>query len=162
FRPLRPRIVRGALEWRLRQNLKLDEALAAMAHRGADAIGSRVAAADDHHVLALGGDEVAIAMAVQQTLRVRRQEIHREVRAPAHKPAGPEPITATFFPVRAFGGSAVTQPSSQPWSMIAHSMFLIVTGGSLMPSTHEPSHGAGHTRPVNSGKLFVLCSRASA
>ena len=43
--------------------------------------------------------------------------------------------------------------------MIAHSMFLIVTGGSLMPSTQEPSHGAGQTRPVNSGKLFVLCSR---
>ena len=31
-----------------------------------------------------------------------------------------------------------------------------------MPSTHEPSHGAGQTRPVNSGKLFVLCSRSSA
>ena len=40
--------------------------------------------------------------------------------------------------------------------MIAFSMFLIVTGGALMPSTHEPSHGAGHTRPVNSGKLLVL------
>ena len=56
----------------------------------------------------------------------------------------------------------MTQPSSQPLSMIEHSMFLIVTGGSLMPSTHEPSHGAGQTRPVNSGKLFVLCSRSSA
>ena len=57
------------------------------------------------------------------------------------------------------GGSATTQPSSKPLSMIAHSMLLIVTGGSLMPSTHEPSHGAGQTRPVNSGKLLVLCSR---
>ncbi len=46
--------------------------------------------------------------------------------------------------------------------MIAFSMFLIVTGGSVMPSTHAPSHGAGQTRPVNSGKLFVLCSRSSA
>ena len=60
------------------------------------------------------------------------------------------------------GGSGVTQPSSQPWSMMEHSMFLIVTGGLLMPSTQEPSHGAGQTRPVNSGKLFVLCSRSSA
>ena len=55
-----------------------------------------------------------------------------------------------------------TQPSSKPWSMIAHSIALIVTGGSLMPSTHEPSQGAGQTRPVNSGKLLVLCRRSSA
>ena len=45
---------------------------------------------------------------------------------------------------------------------MAFSMFLMVTGGSLMPSTHEPSHGAGHTRPVNSGKLLVRCRRSSA
>ncbi len=82
--------------------------------------------------------------------------------AAAESPAGPEPMTATFLPVRFAGGSATTQPSSQPWSMMATSMFLIVTGGSLMPSTHEPSHGAGQTRPVNSGKLFVLCRRSSA
>ena len=67
-----------------------------------------------------------------------------------------------FFAGALFGGSGTTQPSSQPWSMMAHSMFLMVTGGLLMPSTHEPSHGAGQTRPVNSGKLFVLCSRSSA
>ncbi len=46
--------------------------------------------------------------------------------------------------------------------MMLYSMFLIVTGGALIPSTHEPSHGAGQTRPVNSGKLFVLWSRSSA
>jgi len=46
--------------------------------------------------------------------------------------------------------------------MISASMFLIVTGGSLMPSTQEPSQGAGHTRPVNSGKLLVMCRRSSA
>ena len=45
---------------------------------------------------------------------------------------------------------------------MAHSMFLIVTGGALMPRTQEPSHGAGQTRPVNSGKLLVLCRRSSA
>ena len=78
------------------------------------------------------------------------------------RPAGPEPTTATFLPVRIAGGSATTQPSSKPRSMIAHSMLLIVTAGSLMPSTHEPSHGAGQTRPVNSGKLLVLCRRSSA
>ena len=60
------------------------------------------------------------------------------------------------------GGLALTHPSSKPLSAIAHSMFLIVTGGSWMPSTQAPSQGAGQTRPVNSGKLFVLCSRSSA
>src|SRR5690349_23867521 len=44
--------------------------------------------------------------------------------------------------------------------MMVHSMFLIVTGGLLMPSTHDPSHGAGQTRPVNSGKLLVRWSRS--
>ena len=34
-------------------------------------------------------------------------------------------------------------------------MFLIVTALSTRPATHEPSHGAGQTRPVNSGKLLV-------
>ena len=77
-------------------------------------------------------------------------------------PAGPEPITATFLPVRISGMRGVTQPSSQPLSMIAHSLFLIVTGGSITPSTQEPSQGAGQTRPVNSGKLLVLCRRSSA
>ncbi len=45
---------------------------------------------------------------------------------------------------------------------MAFSMFLMVTGGALMPSTHEPSQGAGQTRPVNSGKLLVRCRRSSA
>ena len=31
-----------------------------------------------------------------------------------------------------------------------------------MPSTHAPSHGAGQSRPVNSGKLLVACSRSIA
>src|SRR3989442_689742 len=46
--------------------------------------------------------------------------------------------------------------------MIATSMALIVTGSWLMPSTHEPSHGAGQRRPVNSGKLLVACRRSIA
>jgi len=39
--------------------------------------------------------------------------------------------------------------------MMVHSMFLMVTAGSLIPRTQAPSQGAGQTRPVNSGKLFV-------
>src|ERR1035437_6360780 len=61
--PLGPRVVCGALERRLRQNLKLDEALATVTHRGANTVSARVPAADDHDILALGGDEVTIAMA---------------------------------------------------------------------------------------------------
>ena len=47
-------------------------------------------------------------------------------------------------------------------SMMEASIVLMVTGGSLMPSTQEPSQGAGQTRPVNSGKLLVSSSRNSA
>jgi len=53
----------------------------------------------------------------------------------------------------------MTQPSSNPLSTMADSMLLMVTAGSLMPRTQEPSHGAGQTRPVNSGKLLVLWRR---
>ena len=82
--------------------------------------------------------------------------------AAALNPAGPEPMTATFFPVRVLGASATTQPSSQALSIIAHSMLLMATGGFMIPRVQEPSQGAGQTRPVNSGKLLVLCRRSSA
>ena len=39
---------------------------------------------------------------------------------------------------------------------------LIVTGSSLIDKTHELSQGAGHSRPVNSGKLLVACSLSIA
>ena len=34
----------------------------------------------------------------------------------------------------------------------------MVTAGSVIPKTQEPSQGAGQTRPVNSGKLFVVAT----
>ena len=80
----------------------------------------------------------------------------------AARPAGPDPTIATRLPVRTGGGCGVTQPSANARSTIPLSMSLIVTGGSLMPSVQLPSHGAGHTRPVNSGKLFVFASRMYA
>ena len=46
--------------------------------------------------------------------------------------------------------------------MMSTSTCLMVTGSSAMPSTHAASHGAGHSRPVNSGKLFVACSASMA
>ena len=80
----------------------------------------------------------------------------------AASPAGPEPTTATFLPVRADGGAGTTQPSSKARSMIVTSTALMVTGSSLIPSTQEPSQGAGQRRPVNSGKLLVAWSRSIA
>ena len=46
--------------------------------------------------------------------------------------------------------------------MIPHSIDLIITGSSLIASTHAASHGAGQIRPVNSGKLLVACRRSIA
>ena len=65
LRPFGPRIVLGAFHRRLGQNFHLHEALAAVAHRGADAIRAGVAAADDDDVLALGGDEIAVLVLVE-------------------------------------------------------------------------------------------------
>src|SRR4051794_36812493 len=80
----------------------------------------------------------------------------------AARPEGPEPTTATRSPVLCDGGTGTTQPSSHARSMIDTSTCLIVTGSWLMPSTHAASHGAGHSRPVNSGKLLVACRRSMA
>ena len=74
-------------------------------------------------------------------------------------PAGPAPITATFRPVRDAGGCGTTQPSSKARLTIASSICLIDTASpSRISSTHAASHGAGQSRPVQSGKLFVRCS----
>ena len=52
--------------------------------------------------------------------------------------------------------------SWQARSTMEYLMFLLVTGESTSPATQLPSQGAGQTRPVNSGKLLVLCSRSMA
>ncbi len=71
-------------------------------------------------------------------------------------------MTATRLPDRRSGASGTTQPDSQAWSMIDTSTCLMVTGSALIPRTQAASHGAGQSRPVNSGKLFVACSRSAA
>ena len=82
LRPLRPRIVGRPFHRRFGHNLELHEAAAAVAHRRADAIGAGVAAANDDHVFSLGGEGMAVFMAaVQQTLGVAVQEVHREMDA---------------------------------------------------------------------------------
>ncbi len=72
-------------------------------------------------------------------------------------PAGPEPTTATFLPVLCCGGCGWTQPSAQARSMMACSMDLMPTASSFTLSVQAASQGAGQMRPVNSGKLLVLC-----
>ena len=77
-------------------------------------------------------------------------------------PAGPEPMTAIFFPVLCVGICSTTCPISKAFSTIEHSFSRIVTASSCMASTHDFSHGAGQTLPVNSGKLFVADKRSYA
>ena len=69
---------------------------------------------------------------------------------------------AIVWPVSRSGACGVTQPWSKASSMTETSTCLMVTAGWLMPSTQAASHGAGHSRPVNSGKLLVACSRSIA
>src|SRR5690606_39127971 len=76
--------------------------------------------------------------------------------AAAASPAGPDPTTAIRLPVRVLGGFGLIYPSSYAFSAIVFSMNSIVTGLLLMLNTQLASHGAGHMRPVNSGKLFVV------
>src|SRR3954469_14338297 len=72
-------------------------------------------------------------------------------------------MTATVRPVSAFGGTGVTQPSSNARLMIETSICLMETASpSRISSTHAASQGAGHSLPVNSGKLLVACSCAIA
>jgi len=73
--------------------------------------------------------------------------------------AASEPTTATACPVSERGGLGLTQPSCKARLMIEFSICLIVTASpSRISSTQAASHGAGHRRPVNSGKLLVACS----
>ena len=46
--------------------------------------------------------------------------------------------------------------------MMACSMDLMPMGARLMLATQAASQGAGQMRPVNSGKLLVLCSTSMA
>src|SRR6056297_4369565 len=61
------------------------------------------------------------------------------------------------FPVLLRGGCAVIHPFSNAFSTIFFSIFSMETGSSFIPRTQASSHGAGHSLPVNSGKLFVAC-----
>ena len=64
-------------------------------------------------------------------------------------------MTAIVLPVNLSGGRGTTVPFENASSIVRSSTCLIVTASALMPITHAVSHGAGHSRPVNSGKLLV-------
>jgi len=71
-------------------------------------------------------------------------------------------MTATVLSVLTFGGCAVIQPSVKAVSTMFFSMFSMLTGSSLIPKTQASSQGAGHSLPVNSGKLLVECKISAA
>src|SRR5690554_7094631 len=65
---------------------------------------------------------------------------------------------AIFLPVLTVAGCGGNQFSSKARSTMDCSIDLMPTGLLLMFKVQAASQGAGHTRPVNSGKLLVLCS----
>ena len=79
--PLGPWVVGRALERWLGQDFNLHDALAAVAHRGADAVGAGVAATDHDHILAECMDRGVIGAAVEDGLRVAAEKLHRVVHA---------------------------------------------------------------------------------
>ena len=109
-------------------------------------------------------DAVAQQSADAVGLLEDRDEVPGACSADPRRRGRPDPIRRPRRASRCAGRRRAREihPSSNARSTIDSSMFLIVTGSSLMPSTHEPSHGAGHSRPVKSGKLLVACSRSLA
>src|SRR5439155_21025577 len=66
------------------------------------------------------------------------------------------------LPVRTVGGCGSTHPSAKARSAIDSSLILMFNAGRSIATVQLPSQGAGQTRPVNSGKLFVFESRIQA
>ena len=92
LRPFGPGIVRGALHRGHRHDLKLDDALAAVAEARADAVGSGIATTDDDDVLALRVQrrDRSVEVVVELVARVLGEELHREVDALGVTPFGDE------------------------------------------------------------------------
>ncbi len=78
------------------------------------------------------------------------------------QPRGPGADDGDPPPGRRREGAWATRPAPAAQLAISTSTCLIETGSSEIPSTQEPSQGAGQRRPVNSGKLFVACRRSLA
>ena len=93
-----------------------------------------------------------------------RHACGRRGSAAGRRPDRPDPNPPRPPSCRSARRAAAAPPSlrRRRLSMISSSICLIVTGSWLIPSTHAGSHGAGHSRPVKSGKLLVACSRSIA
>ena len=78
--------------------------------------------------------------------------------AAAARPDGPDPTMATRRPESEEVTFATGHPLVKACSAISYSTRSMVTGSLEIPSTQADSHGAGQSRPVNSGKLFVAKS----
>ena len=104
----------------------------------------------------VSGFRVAMLIAAGLAERVVQPLNEAGIATDVFRGGEPEPAIATLLPLFAEGGSGLTHPSAKARSAIAHSIVLMVTGLSSRLSVHEASHGAGHTRPVTSGKLLVL------
>ena len=63
------------------------------------------------------------------------------------QPGRPEPTTATVARTGGRAALAAIHPSAKARSTIASSICSIVTGSSLIASTHDDSHGAGQISP---------------
>ena len=50
-----------------------------MTHGGPHAVRAGIAAANDDHVFACGGNEIAVPVTVEQALGIRGEEVHGEV-----------------------------------------------------------------------------------
>ena len=86
-RPVRPGQRLVLLLRRLRQDLELGHRDRALAERGADAVGAGIAAADHHHLLAVGEDRLDVAQRLAGHAAVLlRQEIHGKVHAASSRP----------------------------------------------------------------------------
>eukprot|EP00962_Isochrysis_galbana_P056868 scaffold29010_cov84-Isochrysis_galbana.AAC.1 len=67
-RPERPRVACRPFGWGCGEELKVGEAVAAVPERGSNAVCARVSSADDDHVLARGGDELAVVLGGEPNL----------------------------------------------------------------------------------------------
>ncbi|KAI3478074.1 hypothetical protein L1887_60005 [Cichorium endivia] len=81
-RELRPGVALGTLVGRLRQQLKVDDALSAVTKRGSLSVATSVTTTNDDDVLALGAEVVAVLQTrVEERLGVGGEEVHGEVNA---------------------------------------------------------------------------------
>src|SRR5947199_320282 len=123
----------------------------------AQAIRTGIAAADNHDVLVFRADEFRIRDRIALApLVLKRQVLHREIDSVQ--------LASRHGKVSGSRGASGKKNRVEIVFQFTDGNIHthVRTGPELIPSTHEPSHGAGQMRPVNSGKLLVASRRWSA